>query len=48
MVCLDLTPALDADVLAVWLEDRPLSVLADRFLDTVSRVLASSGGRSPP
>jgi DNA-binding transcriptional LysR family regulator len=48
MVCLDLTPALDADVLAVWLEDRPLSVLADRFLDTVSEVLAASSRRSPP
>ena len=48
MMCLDLTPALDADVHAVWLEDRPLSVLADRFLDTVSAVLASRGRRSPP
>ncbi|MBS0480330.1 MAG: LysR family transcriptional regulator [Proteobacteria bacterium] len=41
--CFDLVPTLDADVHAVWLEDRPLSVLADKFLDMAGEVLVTSG-----
>ena len=40
--CFELSPTLDADVHAVWFEDRPLSVLADKFLDTVGTVLRTS------
>ncbi len=45
--CFDLTPALDANVHAVWFEDRPLSVLADKFLDAVGAALRTSGKSRP-